>query len=88
VDIVIIVTRLDGSRFAINQDHVERIEETPTTVLRLFNGNSYAVLDTLEEVLEAIVEYRNRAHGALPVPGPARGLQPPKLGIVAPIAQD
>lgn len=85
---MIIVTRLDGSRFAINQDHVERIEETPTTVLRLFNGNSYAVLEPLEEVLDQIIEYRRRAHGSLPVPGPARGLQPPRLGIVAPISQD
>lgn len=85
---MIIVTRLDGSRFAINQDHLERIEETPTTVLRLFNGNSYPVLESLEEVLEEIISYRVRAHGAMPVAGAARGIQSPRLGIVAPLGQD
>jgi len=83
---VIIVTRLDNTRIAINQDSIERIEETPTTVIRLHNGNSYTVRETLDEVIEIVIAYRTRVQGVIGV-GPAPQ-PPPRLGIVAPIEED
>ena len=58
---MIVVTRLDGARFALNDEQIERIEETPTTLVRLLNGNSYPVRETLDEVIERIVEFRAEA---------------------------
>ena len=58
---MIVVTRLDGTRFALNDEQIERIDETPTTLVRLLNGNSYPVRETLDEVLERIVEFRAEA---------------------------
>lgn len=83
---MIIVTRLDGARFAINQDHIERIDETPTTVIRLGNGTSYTVRESLDQVIEIILHYRHRVQGVIEVghaPPP-----PPRLGIVAPFEED
>ena len=59
---MIVVTRLDGARFALNDDHIERIDQTPTTLVRLVNGNSYPVLETLDEVVDRIAAFRARAH--------------------------
>ena len=83
---MIILTRLDGARLALNQDHVERIDETPTTVVKLANGNSYTVRESLDEVIEIVVAFRHRMQHGFEVgvnPLPAR-----RLGIVAPIEED
>jgi flagellar protein FlbD len=55
---VIMLTRLDGTRFAINDEQIERIEETGTTVIRVVNGNRYPVQESLEEVVERIADFR------------------------------
>lgn len=83
---MIIVTRLDNARIAINQDHIERVEETPTTVIRLHNGNSYTVRETLDEVIDIVIAYRHRIQGVIGVAATAP--PPPRLGIVAPIEED
>lgn len=55
---MILLTRLDGARFGLNEEQIERIDETPTTVLVLSNGNRYLVTETLDEVLEHIADFR------------------------------
>lgn len=55
---MIIVSRLNGERFGVNADHIERIEEMPDTVLTLADGTKYIVRESLEEVLDKIVGYR------------------------------
>lgn len=56
---MIIVSRLNGQRFGVNADHIERIEEMPDTVLTLADGTKYIVQESLDEVLDKIVEYRS-----------------------------
>lgn len=84
---MIIVTRPDNTRIAINQDAIERVEETPTTVIRLHNGNSYTVRETLDEVIEIVIAYRTRVHGVIAV-GPAQPVPPRPSGaaILASVA--
>jgi flagellar protein FlbD len=55
---VIRVTRLNGERFALNPDLIERVEAHPDTVAFLIDGTKYVVKETVDEVLVEIREYR------------------------------
>lgn len=57
---MIIVNRLNGERFGVNAEHLERVEETPDTVLTLLDGRKYIVQESLEEVLDLVIEYRSK----------------------------
>ena len=52
------VTRLNGERFALNPDLVERVEGHPDTVDFLVDGTKYVVSESVDEVLVEIREYR------------------------------
>lgn len=54
------VTRLDGSELTINSDLVEAIEGTPDTVISLVNGHKLVVKETVDVVVDRIVEFRRR----------------------------
>jgi flagellar protein FlbD len=55
---VISVTRLNGERFALNPDLIERVEAHPDTVAFLVDGTKYVVKETVDEVLQEIREFR------------------------------
>jgi flagellar protein FlbD len=55
---VIRVTRLNGERFALNPDLIERVEGHPDTVAFLIDGTKYVVKESVDEVLLEIREYR------------------------------
>ncbi|ROP44831.1 flagellar FlbD family protein [Pseudokineococcus lusitanus] len=55
---MIILTRLAGSRFAVNPDLLERVESTPDTVLTLLDGTKYVVSEPLDEVVRRVADYR------------------------------
>lgn len=55
---MILVTRLNGSPFAVNPDLLERVEATPDTVLTLIDGTKYIVGESLTEVVHLVREYR------------------------------
>ena len=52
------VTRLNGERFALNPDLIERVEAHPDTVVFLVDGTKYVVKESVDEVLLEIREYR------------------------------
>ena len=52
------VTRLNGERFALNPDLIERVEAHPDTVAFLVDGTKYVVRESVDEVLTEIREYR------------------------------
>jgi flagellar protein FlbD len=51
---VIMLTRLNGERFALNPDLIERAEESPDTVLTLVDGKHLMVTESLAEIIEAV----------------------------------
>jgi flagellar protein FlbD len=57
---VIRVTRLNGERFALNPDLIERVEGHPDTVAFLVDGTKYVVKESVDAVLDEIREYRAR----------------------------
>ena len=58
MDTVIIVTRLNGSQFAINPDLLQRIDTTPDTILTLVDGTKFIVQEPMEQVIDLITTYR------------------------------
>jgi len=57
---MILLTRLNGSTFAVNPDLVERIQESPDTSVVLVDGTTFIVTETIDEVISEIAEYRAR----------------------------
>jgi flagellar protein FlbD len=55
---MIMVTRLNGPSFALNPDLIERADATPDTVLTLVDGTKYLIAESVDEVVEAIMDYR------------------------------
>ena len=56
---MIILTKLDGKEFLLNEELIEVVNETPDTVIVLENGHSYIVRESLSELMEKIRE-KNR----------------------------
>jgi flagellar protein FlbD len=58
MDVVILVTRLNGAVFALNPDLVERAECTPDTVITLVDGTKYIVAESVPEFIDSVRHYR------------------------------
>lgn len=54
------LTGMNNKDFTLNADHIEKIEEVPETIITLVNGKKYIVLDTLDEVKDKVIRYKNR----------------------------
>ncbi len=54
------LTRLNGKVFVVNAELIEIMEETPDTVVTLNNGNRFVVSESVDEVINRIVEYRKK----------------------------
>lgn len=55
---MIILTRLNGQRFAVNPDLLERVESTPDTIVTLVDGTKYLVTEDIEAISALVVEHR------------------------------
>ena len=50
----------NGKRIAINVDLIEKVEETPDTVITLTNGARYLVQESIDEIIDMSIEARAR----------------------------
>ncbi|MDA8400191.1 MAG: flagellar FlbD family protein [Actinomycetota bacterium] len=55
---MIVLTRLNGERIALNPDRVERAESTPDTVITLVDGTKYVVEESIEEISDLLVSFK------------------------------
>ncbi|MDQ2650660.1 MAG: flagellar FlbD family protein [Actinomycetota bacterium] len=55
---MIALTRLNGTRLAINSDLIERVDASPDTVITLVDGTKYLVAESLDDVIVAVREFR------------------------------
>lgn len=62
---VIELTRIDGTTFYLNPDHIELMEGTHETHITLTNGHKYVCSESPEVIAERIVEYRRAAASML-----------------------
>lgn len=59
---MISVTRLNDSKFWVNADMIEFIEETPDTVVTLISGNKIVIKESAETVVRAVILFRQQVH--------------------------
>ena len=57
------VTRLNGKEYYINPHQIESIEIRPDTTLLMLSGKYVVIKETVEEIIDRIVEYRRRIGG-------------------------
>ena len=58
--IMIELTAINNTEFILNADHIEKIESVPETLITLTNGKQYIVLETLDEVKNKVLKYKNK----------------------------
>jgi flagellar protein FlbD len=61
---MILLTRLNNRPLVVNSDMIKFIENTPDTVLTLVSGEKIVVLESVAEVMEAIMSFRARVVAA------------------------
>lgn len=54
---MIILTKLGGKEFLLNEALIENILETPDTVITLNNGHTYIVCESIKQIIEKTIEY-------------------------------
>lgn len=54
------LTRLNNRPLVVNAELIKFIENAPDTVISLVTGEKIVVLETADEVINRIVEYRRR----------------------------
>ena len=54
------ITRINRHTLVLNSDLIEHIESTPDTLIQLVNGQKMIVLESAEEIVRRVVEYRRR----------------------------
>jgi flagellar protein FlbD len=57
---MIVVHRLNGSEFVLNDHHIETMEATPDTVITLMNEKKYVVKETTGEIINLIITYQRQ----------------------------
>ena len=55
---MIVLTRLNRSRFAVNPDLIERVQATPDTTLIMVDGATFVVTETMDDVITQITRFR------------------------------
>ena len=81
---MIVVTRLNRSRFALNPDLIERIQASPDTTIVMVDGATFVVTESMDDVIGKIADFRagvlaaaaNRNHPhatPAPIPAPTSG---------------
>lgn len=54
------LTTMNNTEFVLNADHIEKIESVPETLITLTNGKKYIVLESIEEVKNRVIKYKNK----------------------------
>ena len=75
---VIYLTRLDGSTLVVNADLIETVEHTADTVITLLDGKKLVVQTHVDDVVQAIIAYRQTI-----ARGPMRTPNAPQLNAAA-----
>ena len=57
------LTRIDGERILMNDDQILYVESIHDTLLVLANGDRVRVLETPEELVDRIAQWRQRSLG-------------------------
>ena len=56
------LTRFDGTRFVLNADLVEMMEQTPDTVITLTIGHHLVVKESVENIMRQLLSFRQQSN--------------------------
>ncbi|HEY8361825.1 MAG TPA: flagellar FlbD family protein [Tissierellaceae bacterium] len=54
------VKRLNNKEFVVNSDLILFVEATPDTVITLTNGQKIVVAESIDDVIEKVIDYKAR----------------------------
>lgn len=54
------LTRTNGTKFYLNPELIQTVEETPDTIVTLINSKKIIVKNTSQEIAELFIEYRRK----------------------------
>lgn len=54
------LTGLNNKELILNDDLIEKMEAVPESLITLNNGKKYLVLDSIEDILKKIMEYKRK----------------------------
>lgn len=74
------LTRLNHVPLIVNSDLIEHVEVTPDTVVALTTGQKFLVLESAEDVVEKVIQFRKAILNAAgcPLRGDGHVEQPPQ----------
>ncbi|HUJ51702.1 MAG TPA: flagellar FlbD family protein [Bryobacteraceae bacterium] len=52
------LTRINRVPLVLNADLIEHIETTPDTVIAMTNGQKFMVMESADQVIEKVIEFR------------------------------
>ena len=52
------LTRINHRPLVVNSDLIEHVESTPDTVISMTTGQKFVVLESAEEVIERVIQFR------------------------------
>ena len=62
------LTRINHVPLVLNSDTIEHIDLTPDTVISLTNGQKFVVLESSDEVIRKVIEFRREIYRGLAGP--------------------
>jgi flagellar protein FlbD len=63
------VTRINKEQIVVNAELIEFLEETPDCIISLTTGKKLAVVETIDEIMDRIIRYRQQIHSPQVLPG-------------------
>jgi flagellar protein FlbD len=67
--------KLNGFEITVNAELIESVEATPDTVINLATGNRFIVLDSVDEVVARVVEYKKKVYSERKAINPIEGYE-------------
>lgn len=59
------LTRLNNSKVSVNSDLIKWVEQNPDTVITLLNGEKLLVQETVEQVVDRVLDFRRQLLSAV-----------------------
>jgi len=63
---MITVTRLNGKPIVINAELIRSVEENPDTTIKLLNGDTVIVRESMPEIVSKCIEYGRHLRRMMP----------------------
>lgn len=52
------VTRINNKELVVNAELIEFLEKTPDSIISLTTGKKFAVVESIDEIIEKVIAYR------------------------------